>query len=74
MGCLVVGVVCSANLARSAVFLKHEFTSDCFVDERSCSDVGPGDRVSRVLANSPSHRLAINADRGFGLESVSARE
>ena len=31
-------------------------------------------RISRVLANSISQRLARNAPRGFGLESVRVRE
>ena len=48
--------------------------SGCFVDERSCSGAGPGGKVSRVLANSPSHRLARNVDRKFCVESVSVRE
>ena len=74
MGDLVVSVVCSANLARSAVLSKNVAMSGCFVDERSCSGVGPGGRVSRALAKCPSHRLARNADQGFGLESVSVRE
>jgi len=74
MGCLVVSVTCSVSLARSAVFSKEAVMFGCFVDERSCSGVGLGDRVSRVLANSSSHRLARNMDRGFGLESVSVRE
>ena len=56
MGCLVVGVVCSVSLARSADFSKHVVMSGCFVDERSCSGMGPGGRVSRVLADSLSHR------------------
>ena len=74
MCCLVVSVVCSVSLARSVIFSKQVVMSCCFVDERSCSGVGPGGRVSRALAKCPSHRLARNADQGFGLESVSVRE
>ena len=74
MGCLVVSVVCSVSLARSAVFLKQVVMSCCFVDERSGSGVGPSGRVARVLAKSPSHRAAKNVDWGFGLESVNVRE
>ena len=48
--------------------------SSYFVDESSCSGMGPSGSISRVLANSPSHRLAKNMDRGFSLESVSVRE
>ncbi len=44
------------------------------MDKRISSGVGPGGRISRVLANSPYHQLAINVDRGFGLESASVRE
>ena len=73
-GCLVVRVVCSANLVRSAVFSKHVVMSGCFVDERSCRGVGHGGRVARVLAKSPSNRAATNVSRGFGLKSVSVRE
>jgi hypothetical protein len=58
MGFLVVGVVCSVILARYIVFSKQVLMFGCFVDEKSCSGVGPGGRISRVLANSPSHRLA----------------
>ena len=73
-GCLVVHVVCSANLARSAFFSKQMVISSCFVAERSCSGVGLGCRVASVLAKSPSHRAATNVGRRFGLESVSVRE
>ena len=58
MGCLVVSMVCSVSLARSAVFSKHVVMSGCFVDERSCSGLGPGGRVARVIAKSSSHRVA----------------
>ena len=74
MGFLIVDVKCLANLARSAVFSKKVGISSCFLDERSCSGVGLGGRMSRVLANSPCHRLAKDVDRGFGLESVSVRK
>jgi len=57
-GCRVVRVVCSASLVRFAVFSKEVVLSGYFVDERSCSDVGPGGRVARVLAKSPTHRAA----------------
>ena len=74
MSCLVASAACSVSLARSAVFFNQVVMSACFVHERSYSGVGHGGRVSRVLANSPSHRLARNVDWGFGLEIVSARE
>ena len=66
MGCLIAGVVCLANLARSAVLSKQLVMSGCVVVERSCSGVGPGGRISRVIANSPNQWLAKNVDRGFG--------
>ena len=44
------------------------------MDKRSRSGEGTSGRISIVLVNSPSHRLARNVDRGFGLESVSVRE
>ena len=74
MGCLVVSVVCSANLARYAVFSNQMVMCGCFVNKKSYSGVGPSGRISRLLANSPTHRLAKNGDLGFGLESVSVRE
>ena len=46
MGCLVVRVVCLANLARSAVFSKQVVISRCVVAERSCSGGSPGGRVA----------------------------
>ena len=55
-------------------FSKQVVMSGCFVDERSCSGVGPGGRVSRVLANGPSHRAAKNVDRRVGLDSMNVRE
>jgi len=73
-GCLVVRVVCSANLARSAILLKQVVISSCFGAERSCSCVGPSGRVARVLAKRPSQRAAKIVDWGSGLESVSVRE
>ena len=74
-GCLVVRLVCSASLVRSSVFSKHVVMSDGFVDERSCSGVGPGgSRVARVFAKSRSHRAAKNGDWECGLECVSVRE
>ena len=57
-GFLVVCEVCSASLVRSAVFSKQVVTSGCFVDEWSCSGVGTGGRVARVIAKSPNHRAA----------------
>ena len=39
-GCLVVRVVCSVSLVRSAVF-KKVVMSGYFWDERSCIGVGP---------------------------------
>ena len=74
MSCLVASAACSVSLARSAVFLKQVVMSGCFVDKKSCSGVGPGGRVSRVLANSSSHRLARNVEREFDFRSVSMRE
>ena len=73
-GCLVVRVVCSASLISSADFSNQVVISGCFVNERSCSGVGPSGRVSRVLSMSPNHSAAKNVDWGFGLESVSVRE
>jgi hypothetical protein len=72
-GCLVVCVVCSASLVRSAVFSKQVVISSCFVDERSCSGEGPSGRVARVFARSPNHHADKHVDEGFGLESVSMR-
>ena len=46
MNCLVVSVVCSSNLALPAVLKQVVMYGYC-MDERSCSDVGPGGRVSR---------------------------
>jgi len=40
--------------------------------ERSCSGVGLGVGISRLLAKSPSQRLARSVARGLGLESVSS--
>ena len=54
MGYLVVGVVCSNNLARSSVFLKQVVISSCLEAERSCSDVGPRGRMSILLGKRPS--------------------
>ena len=73
-GCLVVREVCSASLVRSAKFSKQVVIPGCFVDERSCSGVGPGGRVARVLVKSPNHRAAKHVDWGIGLGSVSVRE
>jgi hypothetical protein len=73
MGCLIVGIVCSINLTRSAVFSKQVVMSSCLEAERSCNGVGHGDRMSRLLANSPSQWLARNVARGSSLESVSVR-
>ncbi len=47
---------------------------NCLEVDRSCSGVDPGGRMSRVLANSTSHRLSRDVAMGSGLESVSLRE
>jgi len=57
-GCLIVHVVCSSSLVRFAVCSTQVVMSGCFVVERSCSGMGPGGRVARVLTKSPNHRAA----------------
>ena len=54
--------------------LKHVVMSSCFEVERSRSGVGPGGRISRVLANSPNQRLGRNVARRLNLNSVSVKE
>ena len=60
MSCLIVDLVCSANFSRSNVFSNQVFMSGCLQVERSCSGVGLGDRISRVLTDSPIQSLARN--------------
>ncbi len=48
--------------------------SNFFEVDRSCSDVGLGGRILRVVATSTNHLLARNVARGSSWESISVRE
>jgi hypothetical protein len=72
-GLSLLWLVCARPTLRVQPF-PQSIMSSCLEAERSCSSVGPGDKISILLANSSSQRLARNVARGSGLDSVSVRK